>query len=73
MITSIAVEVVELAQLDHLSWQGPLGPRSCRWAAELGDGRHREPRQVSAVTHDLSAILVTSTVLEAAGMTQNSK
>jgi hypothetical protein len=50
MITSIAVEVVELAQLDHLSWQDPLGPRFCRWVAELGDGRHREPRQVSAVT-----------------------
>jgi hypothetical protein len=25
MITLIAIEVVELAQLDHLSWQGPLG------------------------------------------------
>jgi hypothetical protein len=47
MITSIAVELV---QLDHLSWQGPLGPRFCRGVAELGDDRHREPRQVSAVT-----------------------
>jgi hypothetical protein len=46
------VEVVELAQLDHLSWQGPLGPRFCRWVAELGDGRHREPRQASVVTID---------------------
>jgi hypothetical protein len=45
------VEVVELVQLDHLSWQGPLGPRFCRGVAELGDGRHREPRQASAVTH----------------------
>jgi hypothetical protein len=47
----MVIELVRRDPFDHfLSWQGPLGPRFCRWVAKLGDGRHREPRQASAVT-----------------------
>jgi hypothetical protein len=46
-----AIEPARRGHFDHFpSWQGTLGPRFCRWVAELGDGRHREPRQASAVT-----------------------
>jgi hypothetical protein len=54
MITSIAVEVVELDRLDHPLLAGSSGPRICHEGTELGDGRHREPRQVSAVTNGLA-------------------
>jgi hypothetical protein len=51
MITSLVVEMVELAQLDHSSpWQ-TSGPKFSQYSGtEAGDGRHQEPRQVSAVT-----------------------
>jgi hypothetical protein len=50
MITSIVVEVVELDYLDHPLLAGSSGPRICHEGTELGDGRHQEPRQISAVT-----------------------
>jgi hypothetical protein len=53
------IMVIEPDRSDHFdhppSWQGPLGPRFCQGVAELGDGRHREPRQASAVTQPFTA------------------
>jgi hypothetical protein len=50
MITSIAVEVVEPDRLDHPLLAGSSGLRICREGTKLDDGRHQEPRQVSAIT-----------------------
>jgi hypothetical protein len=50
MINSIAVEMVELAQFDHSFLAGSSGSRICRGGTELGDDRHQEPCQASAVT-----------------------
>jgi hypothetical protein len=49
------IRVVEVFEHDHFSWQGPLGPRFCRWVAELGDGRHHPHATRMRTTCVLSA------------------
>jgi hypothetical protein len=39
-----------LISMINPSWQGPLTRGSVGWVQSPGDGRHREPRQASAVT-----------------------
>jgi hypothetical protein len=39
-----------LISMINPSWQGPLARGSAGWARSPGVGRHREPRQASAVT-----------------------
>jgi hypothetical protein len=39
----VVLSVLNHEHHEHYAWQGPLGPRFCRWFAELGDSRHQGP------------------------------